>query len=112
MSQTQSFPFADVIICQSIIRRFLAARTAAQLRRQRRIAAAMLIDSKLRSFAVRMRFLRMKAQATRIQSLVRAWRTAKCYVEMKKAAINIAATWKRYFQQMEFKRTLKGKTLQ
>ncbi|KAL7483050.1 hypothetical protein ACHAW6_008700 [Cyclotella cf. meneghiniana] len=97
----------DVTICQSITRRFLAARAAAKMRRQRRIAAAMLIDSKLRSFVVRMRYVRMKAQATRIQSLVRAWKTARCYANMKNAVINIAATWKRYFQRIKFKKTLK-----
>lgn len=115
-------------MCQSTARRWSSVRKAVDLRRKLRLAAARLIETVLRSFVVRMRFVQTKTRVIRIQSVVRALaasrgfaerrrkiavvqsiyrgRVAKIYLrESREAVTKISASWKGHKAVQEFIRT-------
>jgi hypothetical protein len=99
---------SDVIICQSIVRQCLSVKKAAVLRHKRRLAAALLIDTRQRGFVVRRRFVKTKARVTIVQSVFRRWRAVREYAREQKAAVAISAAWRGYSQHIEYRRTFRG----
>jgi myosin heavy subunit len=91
-----------------VFRKLCSKRRAAILRHNRRIAAALLIDRRLRGFAVRRQFLRIRSRVTLIQSVVRRWKAGRSYEKKRNAAIRIATSWRGYNLHLSFKEAVRG----
>lgn len=120
--QQLTFVRSDLILCQSIVRKYLSAQHFEQLRRQKQITdAATLIQSKFRTHSATKEYVYTISCAIVVESAVRRWLAVKC-VEKKRedtrlfeeywvsvaAAIKIGTCWKRFHDRMQYKRVLKG----
>lgn len=114
-------PNSDLILCQSIVRRFLASRGAARF--QNRVAAATLIQATYRKWEATQDFLYTISCIIIVQSIARTHLACRQFNQLKAAAdkkvteeylvsvaaaIKIATCWRRFHCQNKYRSDVKG----
>lgn len=104
-------PESDIIICQTIVRRNIASRKIEQIRHERRMVSATLIQARWRAYKASKGFLQIKLQVTLLQSVTHRWRAEKYLAQNKNAATKIAACWRRFYCLMSTMKIRRGELI-
>lgn len=98
-----------IIACQSMQRRVSAEKLIKELRRERRDASSILIQTKWRSTLARKEFISTVSKLTLVQSTIRRWTAARSFDQTKKAATLISYQWRRLHFLLAYKKTRNSK---
>lgn len=96
------FDIVDIIILQSVVRRWKAYKIAANARHERREAAATVIQTTWRTFQAYSDYVFSIADILVVQRTVRGWLSRRQALQRRhdKQAIKIQTQWRRYKAQM------------
>ena len=99
---------SDIIVCQIVTRCMLAAKKIMLLKRIRQAAAVTLIQSKLRAFLQKQRFVRTKSAVAQLQASIRMLKVVESYNRQKRSSTIIATHLRMYECRKRFQQIIKG----
>lgn len=108
--------FSDVVVCQSVVRRCMAAAQVSNMRHERSMAAATKIQAMWRCFHSMNVYFEAVMDIVVVQSVVRRLLSMRLFAQLREekrlletvAAVKIASMWRGFVCLREYKQSVRG----